>query len=573
MDKKIVAVIAVIIIAAGLWFMNSRKSAEVVTETVQVEETVSETTDEAAPTEEADESDVAAGAIAEGYENVLRLAVTDEPNHNDPQKTTEYYAVSYNIFDRLVEVVTAGEAQSEIIPGLAESWEVTDDGLTYTFNLRKGVKFHNGTEFTAKDVKYTFERMLWPETEAKNQDFIDPVKGSAEVMQGATKELSGVEIVDDYTIKVTLKEPFAPFIASLGTPSVSILNMEATEAAGTDFGLVPEKTIGTGAFIFEKWVLRDELKLRRNDEYWRGPSELGGVSWKILRDADTMRLMFESGEIDVFDTLAAVSQIEYFANNPKFANNLVIGDMVDVNYYSFNQKIKPFDDVRVRKALQMAVDRQSMLDALFDGRGTPVYGILPPGLIGYNPDLPKIPYDPEAAKALLAEAGYPDGFEMTVAMVANFPDTLARNELFQAMMAEIGVKVTIDQMDSAAWYAVRAEGNLPAYTTYWAADYNDPDNFIYTFFAPGNTVRRSFNFNNEALSQRVAAARAMTDPEARIKEYQDLEKAIIQDEAAWIPLFLRQHIFVTSDRVEGFKVPWNGWSDGWLYYDGLRIKH
>jgi ABC-type transport system substrate-binding protein len=422
-------------------------------------------------------------------------------------------------------------------------------------------------------VKYTFERMLWPETEAKNQDFIDPIQGSKEVMDGTTKELSGVEIVDDYTIKVTLKEPFAPFIASLATPSVGILNMEATEAAGTDFGLVPEKTIGTGAYIFDKWVLRDELMVRRNDEYWRGAPELDGISWKVVQDPDTMRLMFESDEIDVFDTDSAFSQIAYFANNPKYSGNLAIGDRVGVNYYTFNQKIKPFDDVRVRKALQMAVDRQGMLDALHDGRGVVMDGILPPGLLGYNPDLPKIPYDPEAAKALLAEAGYPDGFEMTLAMVANSPDTLARNELFQAMMAEIGVKVTIDQMDSAAWYAVRADGDLPSYTTYWAADYNDPDNFIYTFFAPGNTVRRSFNFNNEGLSRRVAAARAMIDPVARLKEYQDLEKAIIQDEAAWIPLFLRQHIFVTSDRVEGFKVSWNGWSDGWYYYEGLRIKH
>jgi ABC-type transport system substrate-binding protein len=573
MDKKIIAVIAVVVIAAGLWFMNNRNSAEVVTETVPAAETASETTDEAASTDEADESEGTAGAIAEGYENVLRLATTDEPNHNDPQKTTEYYSVNFQIFDRLVEAVSVGPGKSEIVPGLAESWEVTDDGLTYTFNLRKGVKFHNGTEFTAKDVKYTFERMLWPETEAKNQDFIDPVKGSAEVMQGTTKDLSGIEIVDDYTIKVTLKEPFAPFIASLATPGVGILNQEATEAAGTDFGLVPEKTIGTGAYIFEKWVLHDELKVRRNDEYWRGAPELDGISWKVLKDVDTMRMMFESGELDVFDTDMAFSQIAYFRSEPKYAGHLVTGDRVGVNYYSFNQKIKPFDDVRVRKALQMAVDRQGMLDALHDGAGAVMDGILPPGLLGYNPDLPKIPYDPEAAKALLAEAGYPDGFEMTVSQVANYPDTLARNELFQAMMAEIGVKVTIDQMDSAAWYAVRADGDLPSYTTYWAADYNDPDNFIYTFFAPGNTVRRSFNFNNEELSKRVAAARSITDPDARIKEYQDLEKAIIQDEAAWIPLFLRHHIFVTSDRVEGFKVPWNGWSDGWYYYDGLRIKH
>ncbi|MDR1514213.1 MAG: ABC transporter substrate-binding protein [Synergistaceae bacterium] len=572
MNKKITVLIAVVVIAAALWVMNNQRNSATTTETAPVPETSAETPADTTTTESGEGSGGIAANVAAGYENILRLATWDEPNQNDPQKTTEYYSINFQIFDRLVEAVTAGPARSELVPGLAESWEVTDDGLTYTFNLRKGVKFHNGAEFTAKDVKYTFERMLWPETEAKNQDFIDPIKGSTEVMEGTAKELSGVEIVDDYTIKVTLKEPFAPFIASLATPSVSILNMEATEAAGADFGLVPEKTIGTGAYIFDKWVLRDELLVRRNDNYWRGAPELDGISWKVVQDADTMRLMFESGEIDVFDTAVAVSQIEYFANNPKYAGNLAIGDIADTNYYSFNQRIKPFDDVRVRKALQMAVDRQGMLDALFGGRGTLSYGIIARGIIGHNPDLPAIPYDPEAAKALLAEAGYPDGFEMTVTQIANQADTLAKNELFQSMMSEIGVKVTIDQMDSAAWYAVRADGDLPSYATYWAADYNDPDNFIYTFFAPGNTVRRSFNFNNEELSKRVVAARAITVPQERIKEYQALEKAIIQDEAAWIPLFQRQHIFVVNNRVEGFKVSWNGWSDGWYYYEGLRIK-
>ena len=509
--------------------------------------------------------------VAPGYENILRLAGDAEVNTLDGQLTTEYYDIPFMIFDRLVEATSVGEGQSEIIPGLAESWEISDDGLVYTFHLRQGVKFHNGEDFSAEDVKYTFERMLWPETGALNQDFITPIKGAQAVMNGETRDLEGIRIVDEYTIEMTLSEPFGAFLASLATPGCSIYHKETTEAAGKDFGLVPEKTIGTGPYIASKWVLNDEKLVVRNDNYWRGTPPLDGISWKVVPDADTMRMMFESGELDLFDCDYAPTQITYFMNEPKYQDNIVSGPRVGIYYYTFNQNIEPFDDVRVRKAVQMAIDRQGILDALFDGQGEVLSGIMPPGLVGYNPDLPEIPYDPEAAKALLAEAGYPDGFEMTITQESNSPDTLARNELVQAMLAEVGIKVIIDQVDEATWYAVRAEGELPMYTTSWSADYNDPDNFFYTFFAPENTVKRSFNFHNEELSQRVVNARAITDNDERMAEYQALEKAIIQDEAAWIPLFCKDHIFVTSDRLKGFQVSWNGWSSVWMWYDGLEI--
>ncbi|MEL7623412.1 MAG: ABC transporter substrate-binding protein [Clostridiales bacterium] len=509
--------------------------------------------------------------VAPGYENIMRMVTNPQPDTCDPQKTTEFFCVNFMIFNRLAEAVTTGPGKTELIPSLAEKWEISEDALEYTFYLRKDVKFHNGNDFTAEDVKYTFERMLWPETGAKNQDFVDPIVGSDEVMAGATKELSGVTILDDYTIKVKLKMPFGPFIASMAAPAMGILDKEATEAAGADFGLAADKTIGTGPYYFDKWVLNDELLVKRFDGYWDKQPELEGISWKIISDAETMRMMFEAGELDVFDTEFALSQLEYFTNSPKYANNIVAGDRVGIYYLTFNQQIKPFDDVRVRKALQMAMDRQGLVDALNGGRGTPRYGIFPPGVMGYNPNLPEIPYDVEKAKALLAEAGYPDGFEMTIAHDSSSTSALPRVELLASLLEDIGLKVTIDSMDSATWFATRAEGKLPAYTSSWSADYNDPDNFIYTFFAPGNTVKRSFNFNNPALSKRIVDARAIVDPAAREKEYQALEIAVIQEEAAWIPLYSVQHVFLVNDRLQGFKPAWNGWSDGWYYYDGLRI--
>lgn len=499
-------------------------------------------------------------------DNILRLVTADEQTTCDVQKTTEYYTMPLNIFDRLVETQTNLDGTSELIPGLAERWDISDDGLVYTFYLRKGVKFHNGEEFKADDVVYTFERMLKSETNALNQDFIMAVKGASDMMEGKTEKLEGLEVIDEYTIKMTLENSFAPFLANLATPGVSIYNRKFTEGAGDQFGLMPEKTCGTGPFILSKWELNSETQIDAFDDYWKGRPRLDAVNFKTVKDADTQRMMFENGELDEFDCDEAPSQIAYFAESEKYKDWIKVGNRVGTTYYSINREIEPFNDVRIRKAFQMSIDKQQLLDTLYDGRGTVSSGIIPPGLIGYNPDLPEIKYNPEMAKKLMAEAGYPDGFEMDICMVTDSPDTLRINEMVQSMLAKVNIKANIVQMDEASWYGVRAEGNLGSYTATWSADFNDPDNFFYTFFAPQNTVKRSFNYNNAKTSEKVAEARKMNDPDERVKLYRELEKQIIQEDAAWVPLYSRQHIYVVNPRVQNYVVMWNGWT-GNMYYN------
>ena len=482
----------------------------------------------------------------------------------DVQKTSKDYEVPFNIFDRLVDVEVDADGNSKIVPSLAESWDISDDGLEYTFHLRQGVKFHNGNDFTAEDVAYTFHRMLTVEG-GVNTEFIDQIKGADELLAGETDTLEGVEVVDDYTIKVTLKEPFAGFLASISSPGVSIYDSEATEAAGDQFGMDPAVTVGTGPFEFSSWSFNNQLVLTRNEDYWKGASGLPGVVIKIIPDTETQSMMFESGELDILDLDYAADSVDRFTET--YPDQIVQGPRVGIVYFTMNFNKEPFQDVRVRKAVQMSIDRQAILDALYGGRGQVEQGIFPHGLIGFNPDQEEIKYDPEAAKALLAEAGYADGFDMEIAADSSASDTMTMAlEIVSDQLAEVGIRAEIKNYDESTWLETRKSGALGSFMSTWSADYNDPDNFIYTFFGNEEKTRiRSINYPDTEVMERVAKARTIVNEDERLAEYKALEEKLIHEDAAWVPMFSRLHLFAVSKRVQGFVPLWSGLSDQLFY--------
>ena len=482
----------------------------------------------------------------------------------DVQKTSKDYEVPFNIFDRLVDVEVDADGNSKIVPSLAESWDISDDGLEYTFHLRQGVKFHNGNDFTAEDVAYTFHRLLTVEG-GVNTEFIDQIKGADELLAGETDTLEGVEVVDDYTIKVTLKEPFAGFLASISSPGVSIYDSEATEAAGDQFGMDPAVTVGTGPFEFASWSFNNQLVLTRNEDYWKGASELPGVVIKIIPDTETQSMMFESGELDILDLDYAADSVDRFTET--YPDQIVQGPRVGIVYFTMNFNKEPFQDVRVRKAVQMSIDRQAILDALYGGRGQVEQGIFPHGLIGFNPDQEEIKYDPEAAKALLAEAGYADGFDMEIAADSSASDTMTMAlEIVSDQLAEVGIRAEIKNYDESTWLETRKSGELGSFMSTWSADYNDPDNFIYTFFGNEEKTRiRSINYPDTEVMERVAKARTLVNEDERLAEYKALEEKLIHEDAAWVPMFSRLHLFAVSKRVQGFAPMWSGLSDQLFY--------
>ncbi len=482
----------------------------------------------------------------------------------DVQKTTKDYTVPTNIFDRLADIQVDDQGVSKIVPSLAEKWDISGDGLEYTFYLQKGVKFQNGNDFTAEDVLYTFERLLTVEG-GLNTELLDQVKGAAELMEGTADTLEGVEVVDDYTVKITLKEPFAAFLSCLTAPGLSIYDSEATEAAGDQFGMDPAVTVGTGPFKFAGWNFNDQLVLVKNDDYWRGAPELPGVVIKIIPDTETQTMMFESGELDLLDLDFVTDAADRFLET--YPDQIVQGPRVGITYFTMNFNKEPFQDVKVRQAVQMAIDRQAILDALYGGRGQVEHGIYPYGLIGFNEGQTKISYDPEGAKALLEEAGYGSGFTMELAADASASDTVTMAlEIIKEQLSEVGIQAEIKNYDESTWLETRKSGELGSFMSTWTTDFNDPENFIYTFFGNEEKTKiRSINYPDQTVMARVSAARGIVNEDERLAEYQALEEKLIHEDAAWVPMYSRMHLWAVSKRVQNFKPVWSGVSDRSYY--------
>ena len=498
-------------------------------------------------------------AAAETDRTRYLAAVEDEPDTVDFQCTTIYYTIAQNVFNRLVEMENDDQSRMQILPSLAEFWEVSEDGRCYTFRLRKGVTFSNGSPLTSADVEYTFKRLL-THPESCNRDVAYNIVGAAALESGETDELEGFRVIDDMTFSITLEKPFEAFLACLSMPGASILDRETTEAAGAFFGEDPAWTVGTGSFILEEWEAGKGMILTANPNCWAGAPKCDGLDLRFLTEPEAIRMMFERGDLDILDLDEVGNSVEYFIHGDIYQDRLYKVQRIGIHYIALNESVEPLNDVRIRKALQLALKRTTILDAIYSGRGTVENGIYPHGLYGFNPELPEIPYDPEEAKALLEQAGLPEGFELTLSVNASSTGwEKSLLELVASMWKEIGVKATVEILPESEFMRLRKSGKLACYTALWTADYNDPDNFVHTFFGNReNTTFRSLCYDNEEIMKRVRDARTIQDSELRLKEYQDLERIIIQEDAAWIPLFSRLRYYVASEQLGGVKSSWNG---------------
>lgn len=507
--------------------------------------------------------DAAASDSSDADGKVLNLAWSADMLTMDVHVTSSDYMIPMNVFDRLFDIKVNDDGSTEVVNSLVDTYTVSDDGLTYDFTLKSGIKFSNGEDLTASDVLYTFSRILTVEGSA-SPDFVLSIKGAQALYDGEATELEGLKVIDDLNFEITLEAPYAGFISELATAPCSIYDETSTEAAGSDFGVDPSVTVGTGPYKVESWTRNSEIVLVRNDNYWGEKPDVDKVIISIIPDASTRNMMYQNGEIDILDLGSLDSSIVQSTYYTTYADKIVSLDKVNVYYMTLNESMAPFDDVNVRKAIQMSIDRQSILDTVYGGQGSLIDGIFPTGLIGYNKDLQgSITYDPDAAKQLLADAGYPDGFEMDLELDSSTSNnTLMTYQIIQQNLADVGITANIQTYDESSWLDGRKSGDFGSFSAYWVADYNDPDNFIYTFFGDeAKTKARSLNYPDTDTMQAVMDARSIIDESERIAKYQELEKKIVIDDAAWVPLFSTKQEFAISDNVKSFTPYWSGYSD------------
>ena len=496
-------------------------------------------------------------------DNIVRTAIKSDIQTIDMHKTSNNYMVPLNVFDRLVEVEVK-DGKSEIVPSLAKSWDISEDGKTYILHLMEGVKFHNGEDFKADDVVYSLNRIVTVQG-AVNSGFVSQIEGFDELANGVATELSGVKAIDDYTIEIKLKEPYAGFMASLAAAPVSILDEKTTTMAGDKFGIEPEFTVGTGPFKLKEWKLNEGIELIKNENYWKEAPKIDGVEIKVVPDTETQNIMYRNGELDILDLDYMVDYIPTYKQ--EFKDNLVSVPRVGITYFTFNENIEPLNNVNIRKALSMAIDRQAIVDSMYNGTASIENGIFPKGLIGHNENIEAIEYNTEKAKEILAAEGYPNGFDMEIAIDSASSDTTKSVlEIISEQLSEIGVNANLKTYDESTWLATRKAGELGSFMSIWTADYNDPDNFIYTFFGTDeNTKLRSLNYKDKEVIDRVAKARAIINEDERIKEYQALEKKIISEDRAWLPMYAKEHYFALGKNISNFTPNWAGISDMQFY--------
>jgi peptide/nickel transport system substrate-binding protein len=440
---------------------------------------------------------------------------------------TSSHQVMAPVYDQLV----AFDADYQPVPSLAESWENPDD-TTFVFKLRSGVVFHDGTPLTAADVKVSFERIMDPATASPWASQFEPVES--------------IEATDDQTVTFTLKQPFGPMLATLTLPYASIVPRSAVEG-GVD---LQQTMVGTGPFALQEYTQDVETVMAANPDYWEeGAPELATLTYRILPDEAARLAAIRTGEIGL-TSLADPAAVSLASREESV--QVVTQETTDYYLLGFNTQVAPFDNLQVRQALSLAIDRAAVLEAVFFGEGF-VSGPIVPTLGDWATPVEELPLyqlDRERATALLAEAGLADGFEFSITVSPFYPEFVNIALVLQQQLAEVGITVTLDQVEWGTFIDRWSNRDFQSFVSFNGSG-NDPDRAIYPAFHTGGSVN-AFQFSDPAIDALLEEGRSTVDAAARREIYQQADKAIAEAAPA-IFLFTRTAYFALRDTVQGFE--------------------
>lgn len=458
----------------------------------------------------------------------LIMVRADDPTTMMPTDPTDNASiwVIQNVFDTLVVASVDGES---LEPGLAESWEQSDDRLSWTFHLRPGVTFHNGEPVTADDVKFSIDNATNPEL-----PFGD-----------INSQIAQVEAPDEATVVVTTKVPWSPLPADLALFTNSIVPKDLAGMSKEEFA---DRPIGSGPFKVDSWTKGQSLKIIKNPDYWQeGRPYLDSVTFNTVPDSNTRaeQLLGDQAQVNEFPPY---STIEGLKSTPGVKLEAFESSMV--NYINVNHREAPLDDVHLRRALSYALDREAMINAVTYGQAKVATTFMTPALWGHDPDIKGLEFDLEQAKSELAQSEYPDGVELEITVGAGDPDNAAIAQIAQEAFSKIGVTLKINPLDPSAARQNRMSGNFQLMTGYATTDIVDPDQMVGFLVKKGNGINSGYD--NADVNEWADQAAQTEGQEERQKLYSQIQQTAT-DEVALIPLYYSPAVFSTTDSVHGFR--------------------
>ncbi len=484
-------------------------------------------------------------AAQSGAAGTLVVGLVAEPVNLDPPQVTDLN--SLRVSRRIVEtLVTFPDESTQIVPGLADSWAISRDGLTYTFKLRKGIKFHDGTPLNAEAVKFSIERQINPEhpfNKLGKYPFANYFFGN----------VKAVEALDEGTVQFILKEPRASFLAILTAGAASIVSPTAVRKWGADYALNP---VGTGPFRYVSWERGQRVVLGRNTDYWKHPVKIERVIYRPIVEDQARLTELLTGTLDLIVGVPPdfVGTLE---GNPRVAVLKQVG--AHVWYLGINNQKKPFDDPRVRQALNYAVDKEAIVRDVLKGTGAVSKGPVLPDTWAADAAMKAYPYDPARAKKLLADAGYPNGFSTTLWVPesgSGMQSPVAMSTVIQSNLRAVGVNVTLQTMEWGAFLTKLRSKEQELFALSWMAGTEDPDLVLYPLLHGSQWTPNGPNralYKNPRFDDLLTQGRQVTDQAKRAEIYREAQRILVED-APWIFIDHEIQIAAFSRRVQGFKL-------------------